>query len=84
MFGVAREGRGSGRAERRRDGDVRGRIAQKGSPEQLLAHPANDFVASFVGADRGKRALTEKVVDGRTVLVDSDGRAAGVLSEVRR
>ncbi|MAT16968.1 MAG: ABC transporter ATP-binding protein [Leifsonia sp.] len=61
-----------------------GRIAQKGSPEQLLAHPANDFVASFVGADRGKRALTEKVVDGRTVLVDSDGRAAGVLSEVRR
>src|SRR5690606_38695631 len=28
-------------------------IAQQGSPEQLLAAPANDFVARFIGADRG-------------------------------
>lgn len=57
-----------------------GRIVQKGSPEEILASPANDFVAQFVGADRGKRALTEKQVGGRTVLVDGDGNPAGVLT----
>ena len=31
------------------------RIAQAGTPAEILAHPADDFVASFVGADRGKR-----------------------------
>ncbi|MDJ0323610.1 ATP-binding cassette domain-containing protein [Cryobacterium sp. PH31-AA6] len=56
-----------------------GRIAQIGSPADILANPANDFVASFVGADRGKRALHVERSDGRDVLVDSDGRLAGVL-----
>jgi len=56
-----------------------GFIAQVGSPAEILAHPADDFVASFVGADRGKRALhIENHGDGG-VLVDSDGRLAGVL-----
>jgi osmoprotectant transport system ATP-binding protein len=58
-----------------------GRIVQKGSPEEILANPANDFVATFIGADRGKRALTEKKVGSRTVLVDGDGHAAGVLAK---
>jgi osmoprotectant transport system ATP-binding protein len=57
-----------------------GRIVQKGSPEEILANPANEFVATFIGADRGKRALTEKKVGSRTVLVDGDGHAAGVLA----
>lgn len=57
-------------------------IAQKGTPEEILANPANDFVASFIGADRGKRALTIRRANGRDILVDSDGRAAGVLTEV--
>ncbi len=57
-----------------------GHIVQAGTPEQILANPASDFVASFVGADRGKRALSEKVVDGRTVLIDGDGNPAGVLT----
>ena len=57
-----------------------GRIVQKGSPEQILAEPANDFVATFIGADRGKRALTEKKVGGSTVLIDGDGNPAGVLA----
>ncbi len=56
-----------------------GRIAQIGSPSDILARPANDFVASFVGADRGKRALHVESHDGKDVLVDSDGRLAGVL-----
>ena len=33
-----------------REGGV---LAQYDSPERLLAHPADDFVARFVGADRG-------------------------------
>ena len=57
-----------------------GRIVQTGTPEEILAAPANDFVASFVGADRGKRALTQKKVGTSTVLIDGDGHAAGVLA----
>jgi osmoprotectant transport system ATP-binding protein len=55
------------------------KIAQRGTPEQILANPANEFVANFVGADRGKRALSIRRSDGRDVLVDSEGRPAGVL-----
>ena len=36
---------------------VGGRLAQFGRPGNLLAHPADDFVADFVGRDRGYRAL---------------------------
>jgi osmoprotectant transport system ATP-binding protein len=58
-----------------------GRIVQKGTPEEILAAPANDFVASFIGADRGKRALTQKKIGGATVLIDGDGHPAGVLAK---
>ena len=37
-------------------------------------------MASFVGADRGTRTLHVEHVDGRDVVVDADGRAAGVLA----
>jgi osmoprotectant transport system ATP-binding protein len=57
-----------------------GRIVQKGSPEEILAAPASEFVATFIGADRGKRALTEKKIGKSTVLIDGDGKPAGVLS----
>lgn len=57
-----------------------GRIAQVGTPQEILADPADDFVASFVGADRGTRTLHVEHVDGRDVVVDADGRAAGVLA----
>jgi len=60
------------------------RIAQKGSPHEILANPANDFVASFIGADRGKRALSIQQIDGISVLVDADGNAAGRLVEAGR
>jgi osmoprotectant transport system ATP-binding protein len=59
-------------------------IAQRGSPEEILANPASDFVASFIGADRGKRRLT---VDAKVkahgddlVLIDAGGYAAGVIA----
>lgn len=58
-----------------------GKIAQAGTPQEILAHPADQFVASFVGADRGTRTLHLETVDGREVVVDADGRAAGVLAD---
>jgi osmoprotectant transport system ATP-binding protein len=36
---------------------VGGKLAQVAEPSYLLAHPADDFVARFVGRDRGYRAL---------------------------
>ena len=36
---------------------VGGRLAQMAEPAYLLAHPTDDFVADFVGRDRGYRAL---------------------------
>jgi osmoprotectant transport system ATP-binding protein len=35
-----------------------GRIAQAGAPADLLAQPASDYVARFVGADRGLKRLS--------------------------
>ncbi len=40
-----------------REGGV---LAQYGTPEELLAHPADEFVARFVGADRGLKRLSLK------------------------
>ena len=55
------------------------KIAQIGSPTEIMANPASEFVANFIGVDRGKRALTIRRTDNGAILVDSDGRAAGVL-----
>ncbi|HKS44789.1 MAG TPA: ATP-binding cassette domain-containing protein [Amycolatopsis sp.] len=43
---------------------VGGRLAQYGTPAEVLRHPVDDFVASFVGRDRGYRGLS---------FVDADG-----------
>ena len=37
---------------------VGGRLAQFGPPHEILAAPADDFVARFVGADRGLKRLS--------------------------
>jgi osmoprotectant transport system ATP-binding protein len=37
---------------------VGGKLAQYAPPAELLAEPADDFVESFIGQDRGYRALT--------------------------
>jgi osmoprotectant transport system ATP-binding protein len=58
-----------------------GRIAQVGTPSEILANPADEFVASFVGAERGKRSLHLESRGGSSILVDSAGRLAGVLDE---
>jgi osmoprotectant transport system ATP-binding protein len=35
-----------------------GVLAQVGPPDEILAHPASEFVAQFVGADRGLKRLS--------------------------
>jgi osmoprotectant transport system ATP-binding protein len=41
-----------------------GELVQYGTPDEILASPANDFIADFVGADRGlKRLLLREVRD---------------------
>lgn len=54
-------------------------IAQVGSPNEIIENPADDFVASFIGADRGKRALRLKETPRGTVVVDSEGRTQGAI-----
>ncbi|MDN4615209.1 ATP-binding cassette domain-containing protein [Leifsonia sp. F6_8S_P_1B] len=58
-----------------------GIVAQQGTPAEILAHPADEFVASFIGADRGRRALHVESTPTGSVLVDADGRAAGRLAD---
>jgi osmoprotectant transport system ATP-binding protein len=40
-----------------------GRLAQYDTPENILARPADDFVARFVGADRGLKRLALRRLD---------------------
>lgn len=43
---------------------VGGKLAQYATPEEILRAPANEFVASFVGRDRGFRHLGFTAADG--------------------
>lgn len=56
-----------------------GVVAQVGTPADILANPADEFVRSFVGIDRGNRALHVEEHGGRSVVADAAGRAVGVL-----
>ena len=56
-------------------------VAQVGSPADILAKPASDFVSSFVGLDKGRRKLHVEDRDGARIVVDETGKATGVLSE---
>src|SRR5690606_33183912 len=54
---------------------------QIGSPSEIIEDPASDFVANFIGAERGKRALRIKQTPRGPVLVDAQGRTQGTLVE---
>ena len=69
-----------------------GKVAQFGTPAELLASPASDFVARFVGADRGlKRLALSRVSDltlrpALTAVVGSDvgeARRQGLAASFR-
>jgi osmoprotectant transport system ATP-binding protein len=57
-----------------------GEVAQVGTPAEILASPADEFVSSFVGLDRAHRTLHVEQESGRSVVTDSAGRAVGILS----
>ena len=54
-------------------------IAQAGSPSEIMANPASEFVANFIGVEKGKRALSIRETPHGSVVVDAQGRTAGVL-----
>lgn len=58
-----------------------GAVAQTGTPAEILTHPADDFVASFIGVDKGKRDvfLQKQAGSGPRLVVDSEGRPIGML-----
>ena len=58
-----------------REGGV---LAQYDTPERLLAEPADDFVARFVGADRGLKRLSLRHLDD-VELESANGAVGPVL-----
>lgn len=61
--------------------EVGASVAQHGTPAEILANPANDFVEAFIGADKGARALHLVEKAGHTLVLDGTGRVAGRLSD---
>jgi osmoprotectant transport system ATP-binding protein len=55
-----------------REGGV---LAQYDTPKAILARPADDFVAQFVGADRGIKRLSLTTL-GEIRLLEPDGQAS--------
>jgi osmoprotectant transport system ATP-binding protein len=53
-----------------------GTLAQYDTPEAILANPADDFVAEFVGTDRGLKRLALRRV-GDVELLPAEGNGAG-------
>ncbi len=58
-----------------------GRLAQLGTPAEVLGRPADDFVADFVGSTRGLRRLSVTMVVAEH-LEPLDGVSAGALGAV--
>jgi osmoprotectant transport system ATP-binding protein len=59
-----------------------GIVAQVGTPQEILANPVDDFVASFIGADKARRQLHRCLQpNGSTLVLDGDGRPSGYLAE---
>ncbi|GAB2978406.1 MAG TPA: ATP-binding cassette domain-containing protein [Actinotalea caeni] len=61
--------------------DTGARVVQVGSPSEIIENPADDFVAAFIGVDRGRRALHIKETARGRVVVDAEGRTQGALVE---
>ncbi|HXG26214.1 MAG TPA: ABC transporter ATP-binding protein [Candidatus Binatia bacterium] len=61
-----------------------GRLAQFGTPDEILASPASDFVARFVGADRGLKRLALVRVRDLELRSVATARAGEPAEEGRR
>lgn len=56
-----------------------GTVAQVGTGDELLACPADPFVADFIGATTAKRLLHTRSEGGTALVVDASGRPLGTL-----
>ena len=56
-----------------------GHLAQYDIPDRILAHPADEFVERFVGADRGLKRLSLTRLDDLEVELDQANGAVGPL-----
>ena len=56
-----------------------GSIAQRATPTELLLHPADDFVASFIGAGNPARSLSLREEHGARLVFDASGRVIGTV-----
>ena len=63
---------------------VGGHLAQFGLPAEILANPANDFVARFVGADRGLKRLSLSRVGELELVMPTTAHAGDDAAAVRR
>jgi osmoprotectant transport system ATP-binding protein len=61
-----------------------GRLAQFGPPAEVLSSPASDFVARFVGADRGLKRLSLSRVRDLEVLPAVTARVGDDAAEARQ
>jgi len=62
---------------------VGGHLAQFGTPEEILANPASDFVARFVGADRGLKRLALSRVESLELRPAITARPGDDAAEAR-
>jgi osmoprotectant transport system ATP-binding protein len=63
---------------------VGGTLAQLAAPSYLLAHPIDDFVADFVGRDRGYRALSFQATPTLPLRQEPSVQIGATPAEVRR
>jgi osmoprotectant transport system ATP-binding protein len=63
---------------------VGGKLAQFGTPAEILAAPASDFVARFVGADRGLKRLSLQRVRDLALLPVVTAQPGDDASDARR
>jgi osmoprotectant transport system ATP-binding protein len=61
-----------------------GKVAQFGTPTELLASPASDFVARFVGADRGLKRLSLSRIRDLELQQAVTGRIGQPAGEARK
>lgn len=58
-----------------------GTIAQHGTPAEILADPADQFVADFVGLGRARRSFRLETTPRGVMVIDGDDRPAGYLRD---
>jgi osmoprotectant transport system ATP-binding protein len=63
---------------------VGGTLAQFGPPAEILANPASDFVARFVGADRGLKRLSLTRVGDLELMPARTAKAGDSVDDARR